>query len=73
VVGAVGAGELHAPLDACDGVQALHNFECSLLAPGRKARGLGSEGNEGAVSKWENVPAWRLGWDARSVLRSDKQ
>src|SRR4029077_8112645 len=26
VVGAVGAGELHASLDACDGVEALHNF-----------------------------------------------
>jgi hypothetical protein len=32
VVGAVGAGEPHASLDARDGVEAFHNFECSLLA-----------------------------------------
>jgi len=32
VVGAVGAGKLHASLDAGDGVEALHSFECSLLA-----------------------------------------
>ena len=39
VVGAVGAGELHAALDASDGVEALHNFECSPLAKKGKARG----------------------------------
>ena len=32
VVGAVGAGELHASLDARHGVEAFHSFECSLLA-----------------------------------------
>ena len=47
VVGAVGAGELHAALDACDGVEAFHNSECSLLAGKAKARGWGSEGNRG--------------------------
>ena len=31
VVGALGAGELQASLDAGDGVDALHRFECSLL------------------------------------------
>jgi len=29
-VGAVGAGKLHASLDAGDGVEAFHNFECSF-------------------------------------------
>ena len=38
VVGAVGAGELHASLDARDGVEALHSSECSPLAEERKAR-----------------------------------
>jgi hypothetical protein len=47
VVGAVSAGELHAALDASDGVEALHNFECSPLGANGKARGWGSEGNEG--------------------------
>jgi hypothetical protein len=28
VVGAVGAGELHAALDASDGVEAFHNSKC---------------------------------------------
>ena len=32
LVGAAGAGELHASLDAGDGVMSNHNFECSLLA-----------------------------------------
>jgi hypothetical protein len=52
----MGAGELHAAFDACDGVEALHNFQCSLFAHQRKARGVGGEGNEGvawAVPKWE--------------------
>jgi hypothetical protein len=31
VVGAVGAGKLHASLDAGDGVEALHRFESSLF------------------------------------------
>ena len=35
VVGAVGAGELHASLDAHDGVEALHRFECSLFVKKR--------------------------------------
>ena len=39
VVGAMGAGELHAALDASNGVEALHNSECSLLAEDGKARG----------------------------------
>jgi|HubBroStandDraft_6_1064221.scaffolds.fasta_scaffold87818_3 hypothetical protein len=46
VVGAVGAGELHAALDASDGVEALHKFECSPLTAEGKARWWGSEGNE---------------------------
>ncbi len=32
VVSAVGAGEPHASLDACHGVETFHRFECSLLA-----------------------------------------
>ena len=47
VVGAMSAGELHAALDASDGVEAFHNFECSPLAVKGKARWWGSEGNEG--------------------------
>ena len=39
VVGAVSAGELHASLDASDSIEALHNFESSLLAGKGKARG----------------------------------
>ena len=35
VVGAVGAGELHASLDAGDGVEALHWFESSLFVEKR--------------------------------------
>jgi len=45
VVGAVGAGELHASLDAGDGVEALHRFQSSLFVGEGKARGWGSEGN----------------------------
>ena len=41
VVGAVGAGELHASLDAGDGVEALHRFECSLFVRGGKTRRVG--------------------------------
>jgi hypothetical protein len=55
VMGAVGAGELHASLDAGDGVEALHNFECSLLARERKARGVSSEGNDGGVLMWTGM------------------
>jgi len=51
VVGAVGAGELHSALDASDGVEAFHKFECSPFAEEWKARWWGSEGNEG-VGKW---------------------
>jgi hypothetical protein len=47
MVGAVGAGKLHAALDARDAVEAFHNSECSPLAGKRKTRGVGSEGNEG--------------------------
>jgi hypothetical protein len=39
VVGAVGAGKLHASFDAGDGVKALHRIQCSLFARERKARG----------------------------------
>jgi hypothetical protein len=53
VVGAVGAGELHASLDACDGVEAFHRFQSSLFVREGKARGWGGEGNERGVSKWE--------------------
>jgi len=52
----VGAGELHAALDASDGVEALHNFECSPLGGNGKARGWGSEGmrvGRRGVPKWE--------------------
>jgi hypothetical protein len=56
VVGAVGAGELHTSLDAGDAVEALHNFECSLLARERKALGVSSEGNDGEFLMWEAVP-----------------
>jgi len=38
VVSAVGAGELHAALDAHHGVEAFHNFECSLFTQKGKAR-----------------------------------
>jgi hypothetical protein len=31
VVGTTGADELHASLDTCHGVDALHSFECSLF------------------------------------------
>ena len=41
VVGAVGAGELHASLDAGDGVEALHRFESSLFVRGGKTRRVG--------------------------------
>ena len=47
VMGAVGACELHASLDARDGVKAFHNFECSLFAGNRKSRRWGGEGNRG--------------------------
>jgi hypothetical protein len=47
VVGAAGAGELHAALDASYGVVALHNFECNRLARKWCARRWGGEGNEG--------------------------
>jgi hypothetical protein len=47
MVSAVRAGKLHAALDARDAVEAFHNFECSPLAGKRKARGVGSQGNEG--------------------------
>ena len=55
VVGTVGAGELHAAFDASDGVEAFHRIECSLLSVDEKARGVGSEGNEGGVPKWERA------------------
>ncbi|MGB8733694.1 MAG: hypothetical protein WCC99_20750 [Candidatus Sulfotelmatobacter sp.] len=60
VVGAVGAGELHAALDASDGIEALHKFECSLLAAKWKARWWGSESNE-EVGEW-GVSKWEWGW-----------
>lgn len=65
VVRAVGAGELHAALDASDGVEAFHKFECSLLAAEWKARWWGSEGNEG-VGKWV-VSKWEWGPELRNV------
>ena len=52
-VGAVTAGEFHAAFNAGDGVEALHRFECSLLAEEGKARGWGSEGNEEEGPKQE--------------------
>ena len=59
VVSAVGAGELHAALDASDGVEAFHKFECSPFAAEWKARWWGSEGN-GRVGKW-GVSKWEWG------------
>jgi hypothetical protein len=53
VVGAMGAGEPHASLDAGDGVETLHRIECSLLAANEKARGVSGEGNDGEVLMWE--------------------
>ncbi len=55
VVGAVRAGELHATFDASDGVEAFHRIECSPLVGDEKARGVGSEGNEGGVPKGERA------------------
>jgi hypothetical protein len=49
VVGAVGAGKLHAALDASDGVEAFHRIECSLLCADAKARGVSGEGNDEGV------------------------
>jgi hypothetical protein len=46
VVGAPGAGEFHAALDASDSVVALHSFQCSPLLEKWNARRWGSEGNE---------------------------
>jgi len=51
-VGAVGAGELHASLDAGDGVEALHRFQSSLFMGEGKARGWGSEGNVGGMREF---------------------
>ena len=59
VVSAVRAGELHAAFDASDSVEAFHKFECSLLRVDGKARGVGSEGNEGV--EW-GVPLWESGF-----------
>jgi len=53
VVGAMGAGEPHASLDASDGVKTLHSIKCSLLARERKARGVSGEGNDGEVLMWK--------------------
>ncbi len=58
IVGAVGASELHAALDASDGVEALHRLECSPLAAEGKARWWGSEGNEEEDSKRERK--WKI-------------
>ncbi len=41
VVGAVSAGELHAALDASDGVEAFHNFECMRVGGECKGTGVG--------------------------------
>lgn len=53
VVGAMGAGELHASLDAGDGVKALHNFESKLFGGEGKSRGVSGEGNARGVPFWE--------------------
>jgi hypothetical protein len=45
VVSAVGAGELHASLDASDCVETFHRVESSLFLRERKTRGVSSEGN----------------------------
>jgi hypothetical protein len=47
VVGAMGAGELHASLDAGDGVEAFHRIQSSLFVGKGKTRGWGGEGNAG--------------------------
>jgi hypothetical protein len=67
IVGAVGAGELHAAFDASDSVEALHNFECSLLAAKGKTPWWGSEGNEGGKS---GVPEWEWGSVVIAELQS---
>ena len=61
VVGAVGAGELHASLDAGHGVEALHRFQSSLFVREGKARGWGGEGND------ERVPTWGMSASLRSA------
>jgi hypothetical protein len=68
VVGAVGAGKLHAALDASDGIEALHNLEFSPLGWNGKARGWGSEGNEVAT---ESVPKWE--WDGLFPLSDSEE
>ena len=47
VVGAAGAGELHASLDAGDGVVSLHNSSVVLSRGSDRHEGRGGEGNEG--------------------------
>ena len=61
VVGAVGAGELHASLDAGDGVEALHRFQSSLFVGEGKARGWGSEGNVGGMREFSCCNVYRNG------------
>jgi hypothetical protein len=45
MVRAMGAGELHASLDAGDRVKALHRIQSSLFIREGKARGVSGEGN----------------------------
>ena len=54
VVSAVGAGELHASLDARHGVKAFHRFEFSLLAER-------SDRNEGCAAKVMRGESSRMG------------
>jgi hypothetical protein len=67
VVGAVGAGEPHAAFDASDSVEALHNFECSLLAAKGKTPWWGSESNEGGKN---GVPKWKWSSEVVAELQS---
>ena len=60
VVGAVGAGELHASLDARNGVKAFHRFECSLLAER-------SDRNEGCAAKVMKGGSSRVGMSAGAL------
>ena len=59
VVGASGAGELHASLDAGDGVETLHNFSVvSLGGSGTHGGGAAKvmKVGEWGVPLWEGVP-----------------
>jgi hypothetical protein len=60
VVGAVGAGELHAPLNAGDGVEAFHNSSVTVSRRSERHGGWAAKvtkGDRGGVPKWESGAA----------------